>query len=257
MRKNEGKISIPLLIILVIILIIIIVIALVFFTKNQNNERLNTDNVKVIDDNTIFEDKIINENNIVKEEKKYDVLTEDINYYLNTSKDETFRVQDVIHNADNTITLKGRVYKYLDLPALTKAQYNALLEGKSLDILGEKVTKEPDNTRAEEAGYEISLVVETKEHEDEMIYYANRNADGSATLYYGSDTKLAEGTDIYLKLTLRNDTICEINEQETTIEKYYTQDIHREDKNLTRLYTENIEFAFEQGECWLVLLSET
>lgn len=270
MKKNNFKKILPILIIIVVIMIIIIGAVLISLIKNKNKEDgidPNGDSIVVANDENKVQDNTQNntstqyidtENKDINNgEKKYQEMNWE-NYYEANKDNKTFRIQDVIHNNDGTITIKGRVYQYLDLPStLSAKEYQALLDGKSLNILGEKVTKVQDDNIAKEAGYEIALKVETKKYNYDFYYYANKNEDGTATLYNGSDSSIAEGTDIYLQKTLNGDFECYYYGEKIELKDYYKQDIHIEDVNKTRLLHQNDEFVIDEEDgtfFWLVVV---
>ena len=262
MKKIILKKIIPVLIILLIIMIIIIsVVAINLLKKNNNINTTDPNGEKIIIENSENTKHIDTDSNDVNnEEKVYQEINFD-NYEENNYMDnKTFRIQDVIHNNNGTITVKGRVYQYLELPSnLSNEEYKALIDGKSLNILGEKVTKVPDNSIAEEAGYEIALKVETKKYNHNIYYYASKNEDGTASLYNGSESSIAEGTDIYMQTTLNGDFECIYYEKSIPLKDYYKNDVHIEDVNKTRLLHKNNEFVIdeESGELlYLVVVGE-
>lgn len=242
------------LIILLFILIIIIGVILIVFKKNNKNKVAindtdpNGDLITIIDENNAENMQFIDLDDKDDENKnrKYETLNYESNY-INTRDNKTFRIQDVIHNNNNTITLKGRVYKYVDLPEkLSAKEYQAVLNGKSLNIMGEKATKLEDSKKAQEAGYEIALKIDNKKMKNECLYYVTKNEDGTANLYNGSESLIAEGTDKYLEITLNNNFICYIIDEKIKLKDYYKRDVHIANKNKTRLPYENAEFVFEE-----------
>ncbi len=237
----------------IIVLVIIIVLVLIIVIKNKSSIKINTEDpngdlITIIDENNIDYSKFIDMDDKDDETQniKYELMTTD-SYYSNSRKNKTFRIQDVIHNKNKTITIKGRVYEYIDLPEkLSAEEYNALLDGKALNILGEKVTKLDNDEIAQEAGYELALKIENKRIKNECLYYVTKNEDGTANLYNGSESSIAEGTDKYLEITLNNNFICYILDEKIELKDYYKKDIHIANKNKTRLLHENAEFVFEE-----------
>lgn len=263
MKNNKNKMIIQVLIIIFIIMIIIIGVVLISLMKKNDKEMNETDpNGDLIEIVNNSEDSInmsyidndsndVNNSNKVYQEMNWE------NYYENNKDNKTFRIQDVIHNSDGTITIKGRVYKYLELPSnISSKEYQALLDGKSLNILGEKVTKVQDDNIAKEAGYETALKVETKKYKYNFYYYLNKNTDGTASLYNGSDSSVAEGTNIYLQKTLSGDFECSYYGEKIALKDYYKNDIHIDDVNKTRLLHKNEEFIIDEEDgsfFWLVV----
>ncbi len=246
--KNKKKNMLPLLIIILFIVIIILLIILINMKKDEDNDP-NGDLVSIIDENDSktqnFIDVDSNDDNI---EKNYMKMTYKL-YNDSINNNCTFRIQDVVHNKDGTITIKGRMYKYIELPTLlSKNEYKALANGKSLNILGEKVTKVDDESIAKEAQYDMALKIESKKYEYEMIYYLNKNDDGTASLFNGVDASIGEGTDTYLEITIAGDFKCFLQDKEILLKDYYKEDIHIADKNRTRLIHENQEFVLNEQD---------
>ena len=260
MKKNKRNMLLVIILLLIVMIIIIGVVLVSINKKNKlpiiNDTDPNGDMVTVIDESNINSQQIIDlddkdDNN---GEKKYQELN-NMTYYSGNSDNKTFRIQDVIHNQDGTITIKGRVYEYIELPdKLSVKEYQALLDGKTLNILGEKVTKIQDDNRAKEAGYEIALKVESKKYDYEMLYYVDKNEDGTANLYNGSDSSIARGTDVYLEKTLNGDFECSLNDEKIALKDYFKKDVHIADKNKTRLLHENDEFVIDDEDNYFIRL---
>ena len=273
MKKNSFKKILPILIIIVVIMIIIIGVVLINLIKKDENinkidpngdlvvieNKENTqDNGQNNTENNTSTQYIDTENAAVNSgEKNYQEMNWE-NYYDANKDNNTFRIQDVIHNNDGTITIRGRVYQYLDLPSTLSAnEYKALLDGKSLNILGEKVTKVQDDNIAKEAGYDTALKVETQKYKYNFYYYLNKNEDGTATLYNGSDSSIAEGTNVYLQKTLSGNFECYYYGEKILLKDYYKNDVHIEDLNKTRLLHKNNEFVIDEEDgtfFWIVVV---
>ena len=273
MKKNNFKKILPILIIIVVIMIIIIGVVLINLIKKDEktaeldpngdlvvieNKENTQDNRQNNTQNNTSTQYIDTENATVNSgEKNYQEMNWE-NYYDANKDNNTFRIQDVIHNNDGTITIKGRVYQYLDLPSTLSAnEYKALLDGKSLNILGEKVTKVQDENIAKDAGYDTALKVETQKYKYNFYYYLNKNEDGTATLYNGSDSSIAEGTNVYLQKTLSGDFECYYYDEKILLKDYYKNDVHIEDLNKTRLLHKNDEFVIDEEDgtfFWLVVV---
>lgn len=273
MNKNNFKKILPILIIIIVIMIIIIGVVLINLIKKDEktaeldpngdlvvieNKENTQDNRQNNTQNNTSTQYIDTESATVNSgEKNYQEMNWE-NYYDANKDNNTFRIQDVIHNNDGTITIRGRVYQYLDLPSTLSAnEYKALLDGKSLNILGEKVTKVQDDNIAKEAGYDTALKVETQKYKYDFYYYLNKNEDGTATLYNGSDSSIAEGTDVYLQKTLSGDFECYYYDEKILLKDYYKNDVHIEDLNKTRLLHKNDEFVIDEEDgtfFWLVVI---
>ena len=253
--KNNKILQI--LIIIVIIMIIIIGAVLINLIKKDENKTEvdpNGDSIFIVDEvdksNNISDQYIDTENPTLNNRKKnYQEMNWE-NYDEANKDNKTFRIQDVIHNNDGTITIRGRVYQYLDLPStLSSKEYQALLDGKSLNILGEKATKVQDDSIALEAGYDIALKVETQKYKYNFYYYATEDEESqTAVLYNGSDSSIAEGTNVYLQKTLSGDFECSYYGKIIALKDYYKNDVHIADANRTRLLHKNDEFVIDEED---------
>lgn len=261
MRKTKKRNILSRLIILLLILIIIVVGLIIFLNNNTKQNIINKtdpngDSITIIDENDNESQQFIDSDDKEGEnkEKEYQELNA-MTYYTNNKDNKTFRIQDVIHNQDGTITIRGRVYKYVDLPTtLSAKEYQALIDGKSLNILGEKVTKIENDEKAQEAKYEMALKIETKEYDYDIVYYVNKNDDGTANLYNGSDSSIAEGTNVYLEKKLNGDFECYLFDEKVALKDYFKKDVHIADKNKTRLFYQNDEFIIEKEDNYFVRL---
>ncbi len=284
MKKN--KIVIAMIVTIVVIIVIVFAMILVLrdnedtdenvantdisstsnITNNitdDNNTNLNTSIDIDEDDNYIPNSNgisiINNENEFISDldkptnntEKNYIELTEEnYNKYVLDTADQTFIIQDAINNGNGSFTIRGRVYKYIEIPnTITQDQYQALLNGKALNILGERVVKSSNDAEAHEAGYDMELVIQSQKYNLPMVYYVKRNDDGSGRLYKGSEAELAEGTDIYMQITLSANLPCIYNDDKMTLMDRYTENYHIEDVDKTRLILDNDKFVFENGQC--------
>ena len=120
--------------------------------------------------------------------------------------------------------------------------------------MGEKVTKIENDEKAQEAKYEMALKIETKEYDYDIVYYVNKNDDGTANLYNGSDSSIAEGTNVYLEKKLNGDFECYLFDEKVALKDYFKKDVHIADKNKTRLFYQNDEFIIEKEDNYFVRL---
>ncbi len=254
MKNNNLKKILPIVIIIVVIITIIIGIILIALIKKQTQEISidpNGDSIVIVNESDNKSIKYIDTESIdINNGKKmYQEMNRE-NYYEANKDNKTFRIQDVIHNTDGTITIKGRVYQYLNLPSTLSAnEYQALLDGKSLNILGEKVTKVQDDSIANEAGYDIALKIETQKYDYNIYYYAVEDEESqTAELYNGSDSSIAEGTNVYLQKTLSGDFECSYYGERIALKDYYKNDVHIEDLNKTRLLHKNNKFVIDEED---------
>lgn len=261
MEKNNFKKILPILIIIVLIMIIIIGVVLNSLKKNNDEEfegDPNGDSIVIVNEANNESIKFIDtENKDINNGQKNYIEMNTENYAEANKDNKTFRIQDVIHNNDGTITVKGRVYQYLDLPSTISAEeYQALLNGQSLNILGEKVTKVQDDTLANEAGYDIALKIENQKYNYNMYYYATENEESqTAELFNGSDSSIAVGTDTYLQKTLNGNFECSYYGEIVALKDYYKNDVHIEDVNKTRfLHRHNYFLINEQNNTFYRLV---
>ena len=131
MEKNNFKKILPILIIIVLIMIIIIGVVLNSLKKNNDEEferDPNGDSIVIVNEANNESIKFIDtENKDINNGQKNYIEMNSENYAEANKDNKTFRIQDVIHNNDGTITVKGRVYQYLDLPSTISAEeYQAL-----------------------------------------------------------------------------------------------------------------------------------
>ena len=245
------------LIILVTITILIIGITLIYIKNNhkdntqsiENNIIDNSKEVKIVQNSDKTKD-FIETNTSNKKEKEYIELTES-NYKEYSKNNYVFIIQDTIRNKDKTITLKGRVYKKIEMPdMLTKEQVDAISNGNALRILGEKVVR-LENDNARNYGYDMTLIVEsTKESKYKMIYYVKKNNDGTAKLSNGSEAFIADGTDIYMEITLKEKMICGYGTKRLELGQIYEKDYHIDDQERIRHINEDVaNFYFSHGVC--------
>lgn len=256
MNNKEMKVILP----IIIVIIIIIILAILMKKNSQKNDEItnieenNSEPIEIMDINEVANDFIQNEN--VINNSNYIEMTEQ-NYKEYNTDNKTFRVQDVTNNNNGTMTIKGRVYEYVKMPEiLSQDQYQALIDGKALKILGEKVFKVENDKKAQEAGYDICLEIESEEYDYEMLYYAQKNEDGTATLYEGSEASIADGTNIYMQITLDENLLCQNGPEQTTLKQYFANGYHIKDKNRTRLILKTIEFNFQDEKCISIDVSE-
>lgn len=284
MKKN--KILIAMIVTIVVIIVIVFAMILVLRNNEDTDENIANTNISstsnitnnITDDNNtnpdtstnIDEDDnyipnsngisiINNENEFISDldkptnntEKNYIELTEEnYNKYVLDTADQTFIIQDAINNGNGSFTIRGRVYKYIEIPnTITQDQYQALLNGKALNILGERVVKSSNDAEAHEAGYDMELVIQSQKYNLPMVYYVKRNDDGSGRIYKGSEAELAEGTDIYMQITLSANLPCIYNDDKMTLMDRYTENYHIKDVDKTRLILDNDKFVFKNGQC--------
>ena len=187
--------------------------------------------------------------NINKSEINYIEMTEE-NYNKYNTNGYQFVIVDMQENNNNTITIKGRVYKEKELPILTLTQYENLANRQSVNILGfEMKLTEDENLKDENntyAGHDLYI----ESTNNEVSFYVSKNDDGTANLIYPSELSLFDGTDIYMQTTLDNTTPTTSGWGDITLEKYiknYTPFFDLKDTVALNLYHD--EFIFENGKC--------
>lgn len=244
-------------IIIVVIIIIITITAIIFNLRKETNSQGENTIVETSNEINIMpiseEKQDFSENNTKKNtEKNYIEMTQ-LNYKQYSEGKYTFRIQDATRK-DGKVTIKGRVYELINFPdKLTKEQLDAVNNNQALNILGEKVVKLP-NDNANEYGYDMTLIVEsTIKSKYPMIYYIKKNEDGSAKLVNGSEAKIADGTDIYMQITLNENIVCKYGNKNATLSKIYEKNYHIEDENRIRISHDDYSyFNFAKGYCYSI-----
>ena len=181
----------------------------------------------------------------------------------------SFRIQEMVQNDNRTITIKGRVYKEIELLSITKKQYNDLINGKTIDLLGYqmKVNKDEDS---DNGGYDLLI---TSTGNKWMKFYVEKNSDGSGKLHWYTEREMYEGTsfqegetgrfvgtDIYMQITLDENLKCKWgNESRTLQQEYFNRKsngtLNIKEKDDTVLPFANDEFIFQKGNCTSIIFS--
>ncbi len=181
----------------------------------------------------------------------------------------SFRIQEMVQNDNGTITIKGRVYKEIELLSITKEQYNDLINGKTIDLLGYqmKVNKDEDS---DNGGYDLLI---TSTGNKWMKFYVEKNSDGSGKLHWYTEREMYEGTsfqegetgrfvgtDIYMQITLDENLKCKWgNESKTLQQEYFNRKsngtLNIKEKDDTVLPFANDEFIFQKGNCTSIIFS--
>ena len=181
----------------------------------------------------------------------------------------SFRIQEMVQNDNRTITIKGRVYKEIELLSITKEQYNDLINGKTIDLLGYqmKVNKDEDS---DNGGYDLLI---TSTGNKWMKFYVEKNSDGSGKLHWYTEREMYEGTsfqegetgrfvgtDIYMQITLDENLKCKWgNESKTLQQEYFNRKsngtLNIKEKDDTVLPFANDEFIFQKGNCTSIIFS--
>ena len=181
----------------------------------------------------------------------------------------SFRIQEMVQNDNRTITIKGRVYKEIELLSITKEQYNDLINGKTIDLLGYqmKVNKDEDS---DNGGYDLLI---TSTGNKWMKFYVEKNSDGSGKLHWYTEREMYEGTsfqegetgrfvgtDIYMQITLDENLKCKWGNESTTLQQEYLNrksngTLNIKEKDDTVLPFANDEFIFQKGNCTSIIFS--
>ena len=181
----------------------------------------------------------------------------------------SFRIQEMVQNDNRTITIKGRVYKEIELLSITKEQYNDLINGKTIDLLGYqmKVNKDEDS---DNGGYDLLI---TSTGNKWMKFYVEKNSDGSGKLHWYTEREMYEGTsfqegetgrfvgtDIYMQITLDENLKCKWGNESTTLQQEYLNrksngTLNIKEKDDTVLPFANDEFIFQEGNCTSIIFS--
>lgn len=266
-EKNSKKGSVSA-ILLIIALIVIGVMA--FFLYQLNNEKnAEAENVKKMEveihnlenDNKNLQLRIETLEDIVGklndeelkipdveegEEKEYIEMTEE-NYNKYNSNGYRFEILDMVSNDDDTVTISGVVYKLKELPTLSEDEYNELLDGKKVTVMGYEMEKIEEDT----AGHD--LVIGTSD-ETYIRFYVSENDDGTGKLYDYTEAALYELTDIYMEIIVDKDIDTESGFGNISLEEYLKGWFGTGEaaKEIEMIPGYNTEFIFEDGECTLI-----
>lgn len=201
-------------------------------------------------DNDNAKETISTEQN--KNEIQYIEMTEE--NYKKYASEYYMEEQDWINNNDGTVTIKFRLYEYMvELPTITKEQYEELMADKTIDLLGYqmKVSEEENDS-----GHDL-LIESTG---DWMKFYVDKNSDGTGTLMYYTEIFFYKGTDIYMQLTVDENITADVEEGKRTLKEWLKQ---RELNGYIDNY-ENKEliwraggtgYIFENGKCTSIIFS--
>lgn len=247
-------------------------------TVNNLNEKINdvstivnnSNNSNTISTNSVntSNSNIVNNISTSTSSTKYIEMTEAMYKKYSTSP-YSFRIQEMIDNKNGTITIKGRVYKEIELLSITKEQYNNLVNGKTINLLGYqmKVNKDedPDN-----GGYDLLI---TSTGDKWMKFYVEKNSDGSGKLHWYTESEMYQGTpfqegetgrfagtDTYMQITLDENLNCKWGSESKTLKKEYNDrksngTLNIKDENDTMLTLANDEFVFKNGKCTSIIFS--
>lgn len=203
---------------------------------------------------SILTEQQVNEKRKMLDSIEYIDMTEE-NYkkYNNENGKYIFKLLDMTSNGNGTVTIKGRVYKNIDLPILTKEQYNDLLNGKNVNLMGHEMKKNLDE---ELEGHDL-LIEMANEGDPFFKFYVDRNNDGTGKLYDYCEIGIYEGTNIYMKLQVDENIETESGLGKFQL-KYYLQNwggmyLYDEYEEFNPLY--NDEFIFEDGVCKKIIFN--
>lgn len=271
MDKNRTVKASILIVLLVLALIVIIIMG--YYIYKLNNEK-NIEAGKVVNlnneistiQNTVnnLNEKINNVSNIIntpdnptniskveesRDSEGYIEMTEEKYKAYNNDKYHFAIQSDTASNKDGTVTIKGRVFKIVELGSITKQQYEDLENGKTLTISGYKMTK------AKYSGKHDLLL--SNNSEDQMYFYVDKNTDGTGNLSY-ADFIDAEATDIYMKITVDENIPCKYidtndKKKEISLKRILEEkwSFYEDDKD-TKLYTLSLDdwqLIFKDGKC--------
>lgn len=221
--KEKKYIKVSLLILLIIIILTVIFL---YTKKNENNHN----------------------SNIVENDISYIEMTEE-NYKKYNNDEYLFKIFNIKRNNNKTITIQGRVYKVRELPTLTEEQYNDLANGETVKIMEFEMKLTSDENLIDEdgtyAGHDLYIV-----SENNISFYVSKNDDGTGTLYDAAEIALCDGTDIYMQITLDNNTPTESGLGNMPLSKYLNNKIgYTKLDDTVVLDTYNTEFTFKNGKC--------
>ena len=256
MENKRGNVSTVFLIIAIIL--IVVMGALLYMQKTESDKQIaelenNASKLQeTIDDlqgefdtisNTINDSETNKEDD--KNEMQYIEMTEDNHKKYNTGKNK-FIYENIINNNDKTITIKGRVYEEIELPTITKVQYQDLMAEKTIDLLGHKMKVSESN---DFGGHD--LLIESTD--DWMAFYIDKNSDGTGTLMYGSEIALYQKTNTYMKITVDESIPTEGYSLKQLVG--YNALENQDSQKLRMLPVLNDCYIFENGKCTSITFS--
>ena len=247
-ERNRISISLPTLF-LIIVIIILAIKGCNWYKNNIENQIEstlknedyinNTDEVKELENTNSKEDEI-----------KYIEMTEE-NYKKYNSNGYQFKISDMLDNKDNTVTIKGRVYKLKELPILSKEQFQDCINGKAITVMG----YEMEMNGSEDAD-NYDFVIESTT-EDWLKFYVDKNDDGTGKLILYSEIGIYEGTDVYMQLIVDNSILTESGRGKIPL-KQYLENLSGEMQELKKieiLPDYNTEIVFKDKKCKSILFT--
>jgi len=256
---EEKKNSKTTILVILLILSTIAIIIMTFLLYKLNNEKtietekvVNLNNKITSLENTIdnLNEKIEDVSSIINTSVKYIEMTEE-KYKKYSSGKYRFEIQDMISNNDETVTIKGRVFELIELPTITKEQYQNLLDKKTIDVLGYQMKVNQDE---DSSGHDL-LIESTG---DWMKFYIDKNSDGTGTLSDYTETALYEGTDIYMQIIVDENITTKSGLGNISLKEYlktWTGNIELKDEEMLPGF--NDEFIFENGKCTSIIFTNT
>lgn len=233
MEKERKKISLATYVVSLIIMVAIIIVLAVMLVNENKNEDFIEDTVKSVGEQEDNGNKKISNT-------KYIEMTEN-NY------DSDFRIQSVINNNDGTYTIRGSIYRELDLPNISEDDYNKLLNGETIEIFGiEFKARKKENIEEYGEKYIPLEYVDDVTLGDMYIDYSSENK--KYELHYYTEIAYYENTGTCMEITLDENTKI-TGMRECTLKEFYTEDYSTDYKNIERFPLFNDEFIFENGKC--------
>ena len=290
MENEKREIRISLSNVLLIIAIIVIIIMICLIIKLNYEAKIETQEIIDLNNKISSLQNTINSLNEKTSEDKTTLITstsDENNYNLNdnisdehiemteekykeySTKPYSFRIQEMIDNGTGTITIKGRVYKEADLLSITKEQYDDLVSGKTINLLGYQMKQNKDED-LNNGGYDMLI---SSTGEKWMKFYVKKNSDGTGKLqwyterdgYNGTPFQEGEtgrfiGTKTYMQITLDENLKCMWGNKSKTLRNEYedrkqNQTLVLKDEDDVSLPLLNDEFIFENGVCESILFS--
>lgn len=243
-------------ILLIILVIAIISIMGMLVYKLNNDKKLNNEEISNLNNQIQTLEKTIenmkNEELEPEVENKYSEMTEE-DYKKYNSGEYQFKISNMILNGDGTATIEGRAYKEKELPVITKEQYQELLNGNTVEVIGVTM-KVSDVDEGELEGHSMLIASVSEEYYLEL--YLDENEDGTGTLEYYGEIKEYVGTDIYMKITLDENIQTESGRGNITLKEYLKEWVGSgEMPDELQLSDYNTEIVFENGKVVKILFT--
>jgi hypothetical protein len=182
---------------------------------------------------------VSNTSNSSSNGKGYIELNE-ANFNKYNNENYSFDILSISKNNDGTYTISGRVYEEVELPTLSKDEYQQLKNGNKVNIFGIEFVKSADDV-TDFGEYDFSISSNSDQILNSVDFFVMQNSDGTASLYYGSEYKFVKTTNIYMSATV-NKTVFDEEYSE------YSSDEKSSSDNYTIIVNDTYDIEFQNGK---------